>query len=95
MRQRGMVGIARVVLFGKERMIMIEPRSKGMVGTSANCARTTYRRVERRARCEGRELATFRPIASDAFRIWMETGRLPPSLDEPHDTGPGRGPSEH
>ncbi len=69
--------------------------AKGMVGTSANSARTTYRRVERRARSEGRELATFRPIASDAFRIWMGTGRLPPSLDEPHDTGPGRGPSEH
>ena len=38
MRQRGMVGIARVVLFGKERMVMIEPRSKGMVGTTLRYA---------------------------------------------------------
>ena len=38
MRSRGMVGIARVVLFGKERMVMIEPRSKGMVGTTLRYA---------------------------------------------------------
>ena len=38
MRTRGMVGIARVVLFGKERMVMIEPRSKGMVGTTLRYA---------------------------------------------------------
>ncbi len=38
MRQRDMVGIARVVLFGKERMVMIEPRSKGMVGTTLRYA---------------------------------------------------------
>ena len=38
MRARGMVGIARVVLFGKERMVMIEPRSKGMVGTTLRYA---------------------------------------------------------
>lgn len=34
MRRRDMVGIARVVLFGKERMIMLEPRSKGLIGTT-------------------------------------------------------------
>ena len=34
MRQRDMVGIARVVLFGKQRMIMLEPRSNGLVGTT-------------------------------------------------------------
>ena len=33
-----MVGIARVVLFGKERMIMLEPRSKGLVGTTLRYA---------------------------------------------------------
>lgn len=38
MRRRDMVGIARVVLFGKERMIMLEPRSKGMVGTTLRYA---------------------------------------------------------
>ena len=38
MRVREMVGIARVVLFGKERMVMIEPRSKGMVGTTLRYA---------------------------------------------------------
>ncbi len=34
MRGRDMVGIARVVLFGKERMLMLEPRSKGLLGTT-------------------------------------------------------------
>ena len=34
MRRREMVGIARVVLFGKERMIMLEPRAKGLLGTT-------------------------------------------------------------
>ena len=34
MRRRDMVGIARVVLFGKERMIMLEPRSNGLLGTT-------------------------------------------------------------
>ncbi len=38
MTKRGMVGIARVVLFGKERMIMLEPRSKGLVGTTLRYA---------------------------------------------------------
>ena len=34
MTRRDMVGIARVVLFGKERMIMLEPRSQGLLGTT-------------------------------------------------------------
>ena len=34
MERRKMVGIARVVLFGKERMVMLEPRDKGLVGTT-------------------------------------------------------------
>lgn len=34
MTKRGVVGIARVVLFGKERMVMLEPRSKGLLGTT-------------------------------------------------------------
>ena len=38
MEKRSMVGIARVVLFGKERMIMLEPRSKGLVGTTLRYA---------------------------------------------------------
>ena len=38
MQTRKMVGIARVVLFGKERMIMLEPRSKGLVGTTLRYA---------------------------------------------------------
>jgi DNA end-binding protein Ku len=38
MRRRDMVGIARVVLFGRERMVMIEPRARGMVGTTLRYA---------------------------------------------------------
>ena len=38
MSRRAMVGIARVVLFGKERMLMLEPRSKGLVGTTLRYA---------------------------------------------------------
>lgn len=38
MRGRDVVGIARVVLFGKERMIMLEPRSNGLVGTTLRYA---------------------------------------------------------
>lgn len=38
MERRKMVGIARVVLFGKERMLMLEPRLKGLVGTTLRYA---------------------------------------------------------
>ncbi len=38
MRRREMVGIARVVLFGRERIVMLEPRSKGMLGTTLRFA---------------------------------------------------------
>ena len=38
MLRRDMVGIARVVLFGKERMIMLEPRSRGLLGTTLRYA---------------------------------------------------------
>ncbi len=34
MRERGMVGLARVVLYGRERALMIEPRHKGLIGTT-------------------------------------------------------------
>ncbi len=34
MRKRDMVGLARVVLYGRERIIMLEPRGKGMAGTT-------------------------------------------------------------
>jgi DNA end-binding protein Ku len=38
MRERKMVGIARVVLFGRERMVMVEPRSKGLMATTLHYA---------------------------------------------------------
>jgi DNA end-binding protein Ku len=34
MRKSGMVGLARVVLYGRERILMIEPRHKGLIGTT-------------------------------------------------------------
>ncbi len=34
MHERGMVGLARVVLYGRERILMIEPRHKGLLGTT-------------------------------------------------------------
>lgn len=34
MRERGMVGLAQVVLYGRERILMIEPRDKGLLGTT-------------------------------------------------------------
>ncbi len=34
MRQRNVVGIARVVLSGRERLILLEPREKGILGTT-------------------------------------------------------------
>jgi DNA end-binding protein Ku len=34
MRKRDMVGLARVVLYGRERIIMLEPRGKGLAGTT-------------------------------------------------------------
>lgn len=33
MRRRDMVGLAKVVLFRRERVIMLEPRAKGLIGT--------------------------------------------------------------
>ena len=38
MARRKMVGVARVVLFGRERMVMLEPRAKGMMGTTLRYA---------------------------------------------------------
>ena len=38
MRAEKMVGIARVVLFRRERLLMLEPRGKGLVGTSLHYA---------------------------------------------------------
>lgn len=34
MRQREVAGIARVVLYGRERLILLEPKSKGIMGTT-------------------------------------------------------------
>ena len=34
MRQRGVAGIARVALHGRERLILLEPRAKGIMGTT-------------------------------------------------------------
>jgi len=34
MRKRDVVGIARVVLYGRERMLLLEPRSKGLMGVT-------------------------------------------------------------
>jgi DNA end-binding protein Ku len=34
MERRGMVGVARVVLFGRERVLMLEPRGAGLLGTT-------------------------------------------------------------
>src|SRR3984893_1039392 len=34
MRQRGVAGIARVALHGRERLILLEPRANGIVGTT-------------------------------------------------------------
>jgi DNA end-binding protein Ku len=34
MQKSGMVGLARVVLYGRERVLMIEPRDKGLLGTT-------------------------------------------------------------
>jgi DNA end-binding protein Ku len=38
MRAEKMVGIARVVLFRRERLLMLEPRGKGLVGVSLHYA---------------------------------------------------------
>jgi DNA end-binding protein Ku len=34
MRQRGVAGVARVALHGRERVILLEPRAKGIMGTT-------------------------------------------------------------
>lgn len=34
MSKRGMAGLARVVLYGRERILLLEPRGKGLVGTT-------------------------------------------------------------
>ena len=38
MRARAMVGIARVVLFGRERMLIVEPRARGLMATTLHYA---------------------------------------------------------
>lgn len=34
MRQRGVAAVARIVLYGRERLILLEPRHKGIMGTT-------------------------------------------------------------
>ncbi|MGB7091753.1 MAG: Ku protein, partial [Methylovirgula sp.] len=34
MRESGMVGLGRVVLYGRERALMVEPRHNGLIGTT-------------------------------------------------------------
>ena len=60
MRAEKMVGIARVVLFRRERLLMLEPRGKGLVGISLHYANEVHQDsgyfeeipdVESRARC--------------------------------------------
>jgi DNA end-binding protein Ku len=38
MRQEGLVGIARLVLYRRERLLMLEPRDEGIVGTTLRYA---------------------------------------------------------
>jgi DNA end-binding protein Ku len=38
MRVRDVVGIGRVVLYGRERIVMLEPRGEGILATSLRCA---------------------------------------------------------
>jgi DNA end-binding protein Ku len=38
MRSRGIVGLARVVLFRRERILMLEPRRRGLLGTTLHYA---------------------------------------------------------
>lgn len=38
MRKRDVVGLARVVLYGRERIVMIEPRGKGLLATTLHYA---------------------------------------------------------
>ena len=42
MRAEKMVGLARVVLFRRERLLMLEPRGKGMVGISLHFANEVH-----------------------------------------------------
>lgn len=42
MRAEGMVGLARVVLFRRERILMLEPRDKGIVATSLRYANEVH-----------------------------------------------------
>lgn len=42
MRAEGMVGVARVVLFRRERILMLEPRDKGIVATSLRYANEVH-----------------------------------------------------
>jgi DNA end-binding protein Ku len=42
MRAEKMVGLARVVLFRRERILMLEPRAKGIVGTSLHFANEVH-----------------------------------------------------
>jgi DNA end-binding protein Ku len=38
MKSRGMAGLARVVLFGRERILMLEARGRGLIGTTLHYA---------------------------------------------------------
>lgn len=63
MRKRDMVGLARVVLYGRERIIMLEPRGKGLTGTTL---RYNYEVREDKAYFEDIE---SKPVAKDMLDL--------------------------
>ena len=60
MRAEKMVGLARVVLFRRERIVMLEPRDKGIIATSLHYANEVHaggrllRRDPRHSSCPSR-----------------------------------------
>ena len=60
MRAEKMVGLARVVLFRRERMLMLEPRGKGIVATSLHFANEVHARDRLFRRDPGRRVCPRR-----------------------------------
>lgn len=75
MRQKGVVGVSRVVLFRRERAVMLEPRGDGIVlwtlryGDEVRDAEAYFEEIDRK-KADGKLLKMIEDLIDDRSRDW-------------------------
>ena len=77
MRQEGLVGLARVVLYRRERLLMLPPRGKGIVGTTLRYKNEVRDETDLFRRHSGRQGPDGHARAGEAHSADQEGGVRP------------------